>query len=267
MGRQLARVSVAPYHETLGSLLYPGFQHSLGCFEPLVQLAERVLHPKPHQLPHIGWRLDAGFGSDAAVKWLLARQTQLLVKGYNSRRAQKVVRQVSADDWQPVRPNKWVAVVPNSMRYGRCLQTLAVRWLTEAGRERCALLLHTLLAQAPLAVVANYDARGGTLESDLHQDKLGLQLMHRRKQHWCAQEAWLILTDMAHNLLIWSQPWMFADSPFASFGMVRLIQDVFTIPGRLEFKGGHLQQVSLQRSHPFAPAMLLCLERLFKTLS
>jgi hypothetical protein len=189
VGGQLARVSVAPYHETLGSLLYPGFQHSLRCLEPLVYLAERVLHSKPHQLPHIGWRLDAGFGSDAAIKWLLARQSQLLVKGYNSRRAQKVVRRVGAADWQLVRYNKWVAVVPNSMRYGRCLQTLAIRWLTEAGRERCALLLHTLLSQSPLAVVTDYDAHGGTLESDLHQDKLGLQLVRRRNQHWCAQEA------------------------------------------------------------------------------
>jgi hypothetical protein len=72
---------------------------------------------------------------------------------------------------------------------------------------------------------------------------------------------------MAHNLVIWSQPWMFDDSPFASFGMLRLIQDVFTIPGRLGFKGGRLQKVSLQRSHPFASDMLLCSERLFKNLS
>jgi hypothetical protein len=259
-------VSVAPYHETLGSLLYPGFQHSLGCLEPLVTLTERLLRPKAHQWPHLIWRLDGGFGSDDAIKWLLARHTQLLTKGYSSRRAQKVVQQVQAEEWQVVRPHKWVALVPTRVRYGRSIQTLAVRWVTEAGRERCALLLHTLFNQSLLEVVQAYDARGGTMESDLHQDKLGLQLMRRRKQRWCAQEAWVILNDMAHNLLIWSYAWMFADSLFASYGMFRLVHDVLNIPGQLEFKGAQLQKVSLQRSHPFAPEMLCCLERLFKNL-
>ena len=260
-------MSVAPYHETLGSLLYPGFQHSLGCLEPLVNLAERLLHLKPHQIPHLVWRLDGGFGSDDAIKWLLARHYQLLAKGYSSRRAQKVVGRVSAEEWQAVRPHKWVAPVPTQLRYGRRVETLAVRWLTEAGRERCALLLHTLFNQSILQVVHAYDARGGTMESDLHQDKLGLQLVRRRKQRWNAQEAWVILNDVAHNLLIWACAWMFADSPFASYGMLRLVQDVLNIPGRLEFKGDKLQQVSLQRSHPLAPEMLGCLERLFQNLN
>jgi hypothetical protein len=53
----------------------------------LVLLAERVMQPKVHQFHRLIWRLDAGFGSDDAIKWLLARHYQLLVKGYNSRRA------------------------------------------------------------------------------------------------------------------------------------------------------------------------------------
>jgi DDE family transposase len=263
----LARVSVAPYHEMLGSLLYPGFQHSLSTLQPTVQLVERLLRLKPHQRHRTVWRLDGGYGSDDAINWLLARDFQLLVKGYSVRRAQKVVHAMAPETWQPVREHKWVVVVPDGVRYARRTQTLALRWITEGGRERCALLVHTLLDRTPLEVVACYDARGGAIESDLHQDKVGLQLVRRRKQRWNAQGAWVILTDVAHNLLTWTRDWMFADSRFADYGYLRLIQDVLSIPGYTEYKGAKLQKVALQRSHPFAPEMQSCLVRLFHELN
>jgi hypothetical protein len=234
--------------------------------QPLVRLAERVMLPQAHQLHHLIWRLDAGFGSDDAIKWLLARHYQLLVKGYNSRRAAKVARQVEPDDWQPLRPNKWIAEVPTRGRYGRRVHTLAMKWHTESGLERYALLLHTLASRSPAEVAELYDARGGTIECDIKQDKLGLQLIRRRKQCWHAQEAWVILSDLAHNLLIWSKDWMFKDSSFESHGLLRLVQDVFVIPGSLEFKGDKLIKVSLQKTHPFAPEMQSCLRALFKNL-
>jgi hypothetical protein len=256
-----------PYHETLGSLLYPGFQSSLSTLQPTVELAERLLRLKPHQRHRVVWRLDGGFGSDAAINWLLVRDYQLVTKGFSVRRAQKVVRQVPSEAWQTVRANKWVAVVPNVVRYARRTQTLALRWVTEAGRERCALLIHTSLDWPALEVVQCYDARGGSIESDLHQDKVGLQLVRRRKHRWHAQAAWVILTDVGHNLLLWTRDWMLAGSRFESYGHLRLIHDVLNIPGYVQFKGSKLEKVALQRSHPFAPEMQACLVRLFHELN
>ena len=86
----MARVSVAHYDETLGSLLYPGSTHSLAAFQPMVLLAERVLELSPAQRRRTIWSLDGGFGSDDAINWLLSREYQLVTKGYNSRRAAKV---------------------------------------------------------------------------------------------------------------------------------------------------------------------------------
>jgi hypothetical protein len=234
--------------------------------QPLVLLAERVMQPKVHQFHRLIWRLDAGFGSDDAIKWLLARNYQLLVKGYNSRRAVKVASQVESHDWQPLRSDKWIAEVTTRVRYGRRVQTLALKWYTSSDGERYALLLHTLDQLSPAQVAQLYDARGGTIESDIKQDKLGLQLLRRRKQCWHAQEAWVILSDLAHNLLIWSKDWMFTGSSLDSYGLLRLVQDVFVIPGSLEFKGDKLVKVSLQKTHPFAPEMQSCLQTLFKNL-
>jgi hypothetical protein len=264
----VARLNAAPYGETLGSLLYPGFQHSLGTLQPTVLLAERLLHHRPHQRHRTIWRLDAGFGSDSAINWMLVRDYQLIVKGYNSRRAQKVVSQVDPAAWQVVRPNKWVALVPDGLRYARRTQTLALRWLTESQQERCALLIHTLLDDEPLQVIACYDQRGGAMEVDsIKQDKFGLRLTQRRKHIWQAQEAWIILTDLAHNLLTWLHDWMLSDSSFEHYGNLRLVQDVLSIPGQVVFNGDKLQKVALQRSHPFAREMQACLTRLFQNLS
>jgi hypothetical protein len=94
-------VSTCGYRETLGSLLSPGSTHSLATLQPTVLLTERVLALKPHQRHHTIWRLDGGFGSDAAINWLLSRDYPLVVKGYNSRRAQKVVVYLHLADKSP----------------------------------------------------------------------------------------------------------------------------------------------------------------------
>lgn len=258
-------MSVCRYHETLGSLLYPGSTHSVATLQPTVFLTERVLGLKPPQRRHTIWRLDGGCGSDAALNWLLARGYAVVAKGYSSRRAQSVVQSLRSAAWQRMRENKWVAVVPHSHRYARRTQTLAVRWRTESGQEQCALLIHPLLDQPVLQVAAAYDARGG-MEAELKQDKLGLGLIRRRKQRWGAQEAWVILTDVAHNLLTWTPRWMWHGSRFESYGHLRLVQAVLTIPGHLEFKGDKVQKVALLRSHPFAPEMQSCLAHLVTEL-
>ncbi len=119
-------MTICQYREPLGSLLYLGLTHSLEAFQPTVELAERLLRLKPQQQHWTLWCLDAGFGSDHNINWLLARNYQLVTQGYNSRRAQKVVRQTASDAWQTVRANRrWVTVVPNEVRYARCTQTLA----------------------------------------------------------------------------------------------------------------------------------------------
>ena len=259
-------MSVPHYRETLGSLLYPGFVHSLSTLKPTIELTERVLHLKIPQRHGVVWRVDGGFGSDDAINWVLARDYQLVAKGYNSRRAQKVVRQVPSDTWQSVREHKWVAVVPEGLRYARRTQTLAIRWITEKGQERCALLIHTLLNESPRQVVSYYDARG-SMESEIKQDKLGLHLVRRHKQRWEAQEAWIILTDTAHNLLTWTREWMWGGSRFETWGHLRLVHDGLNIPGDLAFKGTKLEKVALQRDHPFATEMQDCLARLFRELS
>jgi hypothetical protein len=262
----LSRLSVCQYGETLGSWLHVGNAHTSKVFQPMVEAAETLLKLSPRQRGLTRWRLDGGFGTDANINWLLARDYQAVLKGYNATRATAAGRQTAAHAWQAIRFDRWVAPVADGHRYARRTQSLVVRWLDKKQLPRHALLIHTLLNWSALAVVKHYDARGGQ-EVEIKQDKFGLKLTHRRKRHWEAQEAWVILTDLAHNLLRWSYPWMWAGSQFEDFGFMRLIQDVLKLPGTLAFKGDKLTKVSLCETHPYALEVTTCLRRLLTELS
>lgn len=231
-------------------------------------MADQLLALPAARQARIGWRLDSGFGTDDAINHLLPHGNPVVVKGFSARRAAKVVRGVADTAWWEVGPDKWVAQVPNVVDYVRRTQTLALAWRTPKGHDKSALLIHQLFDWHPVDIVRFYNARGG-METEIREDKVGLQLVKRRKQAWNAQAAWVVLTDLAHNLLCWLGPWMFNDSTFETFGALRLVQDLLGLPGRLEFGGRHgdrLQKVCLQRTHPFAPEMQHCLQRLFREL-
>lgn len=238
----------------------------------MVLMAESLLALPPARQPRLLWRLDAGFGTDAGINWLLPRRSRLLVKGFNNRRAQKVVGQVPDEAWIEVGPRKWAAPVPNVVRYARRTETLALDWFTGQGKEKCALLTRSdqLFDQSPAELVRCYNARGG-METEIRDDKVGLQLVKRRKHAWPAQAAWVVLTDLAHNLLKWTDDSLrvWHGSDFEGYGALRIVQDLLPIPGRVQFggrKGDRLEKVALQRSHPYARKMQACLQRLFREL-
>ncbi|MCC6190619.1 MAG: transposase [Anaerolineales bacterium] len=220
---------------------------------------------KPHQRARTGWRLDGGFGTDANLNWLLPRFGQLVIKGYNATRAAASARRREAGDWQEIGPERWVALEPDGVRYGRRTQSLVLHWLGEKRTDHYALLVHTLLDWPMAKVVQFYDARAQQ-EVQIRQDKTGLQLTRRRKRAWHAQEAWVILNDLAHNLLAWTHDWMWHGSRFEGYGCLRLVQDVLNLSGHFVFKGDKLQKAALCRSDPLAPEVAECLERLLTEL-
>lgn len=110
-------------------------------------------------------------------------------------------------------------------------------------------------------VLAHYDDRGAC-ETEIQADKRGLQLERRRKKRLAAQEALILLTDVAHNLLAWTKHWMFPTGPYANFGALRFTQDILTLPGRLYFDHDRLVEIHLNKRHPHADAVAEALSRL-----
>ena len=253
------RVSVPRYHETILSLLKPGNVPSSQAFQPAVLEMERLMGWSLEQRQHILLRSDGGCGTDANINWQLARHYQLLTKGFSGQRAQAYGQTVQA--WQELRPGLCVAPVPHPIRYARRTQSFLRRWQDSHAQWKYAIQIHTLLTTSPAAVVQRYDARGA-MESEFKDDKSGWHLARRRKHQWCAQEALLLLTDLAHNTLAYLRPWLFTDSPFMAWGPLRVIRDLLAMPGQVRFKGDKLVMVALPQRHPYASDMAHCLTEL-----
>ena len=262
-GRQLVRVSAPTYHETLLSMIYPGSQSGLTTFKTSVRLVQNMLQLTRDQRRQIVWRTDAGLGTDENINWALAHDYQVLMKGYNGKRAQAFARRIADADWYALRQDRWVAIVPKPPRYSRRTQTLLLRWFNEARQFQYATLVHSLLDQDWHTIPGLYDERGA-MEIEIKADKSGLLIPKRRKKRGAAQEALILLSDWAHNILTWTHPWMFLDSSFDKFGPIGLINDVFCVPGEIVIKGDQLHMVALRESHPYAAEMALCLAKLLK---
>jgi hypothetical protein len=261
-GRQLARVHAPQYHETLFSHVYPGNQESSTAYVPTLQALDAFLALTPAQKQCTVLRSDAGFGSDANINRALSDQWQVLTKNKGGgRRPLALARQVAAQEWQYLGCERWVAQAVNPPRYVRPTQCLLFRWPNRAGQIKHSVIVSSITTWTMAETIAHYDDRGAC-ETEIQSDKGGLKLERRRKKRLAAQEALVLLTDLAHNLLAWVPQWMFPDEPLATFGTTRLIEDVFHLPGRLFFCGERLTKVQLNRLHPHAKVVAEGLERM-----
>jgi hypothetical protein len=169
---------------------------------------------------------------------------------------------VAAADWQTIRADHWVARAVTPPCYVCPTTCLVLRWLTPQQKAKQAIIVCSITDWTMSEVVAHYDDRG-TCETEIQADKGGLSLERRRKKRLAAQEAIVLLNDVAHNLLSWVSQWMFTHDPLlGSFGSTRLVEDVFQLPGRLRFSDERLVEAQLNRLHPHAEAVAADLERL-----
>ena len=228
--RHVIRFTLAGYHESLLSVAYPGDRHGYEYCKPAMQQLLGAWPWTLEQRRQIIIRSDAEQGTDENLAYLLWCNFQILMKGYSGQRTQARVKRTPATAWQ-VDPDTGAlggagarAAPPGTPRRGATV-ALARR---QEGLGLCHLALHVALPVFQQWRL--YDGRG-SMETEIRADKSGLNLNLRRKHSLNAQEGWLVLTDVAHNLLAWLQPWMLTGSPFASFGPKRLVQDLLTIPG------------------------------------
>jgi hypothetical protein len=260
-GRQLARVSAPQYHETLFSQLYPGNQPNNPAYIPTLQALDRFLALAALQKQRTILRTDAGFGSDRNLDYALDEDWQILSKGFSGSRAAALSRKVALADWLDLGKERWVARVAHPPVYVRPVQYLLLRWLTPQQVEKHAAVICSILEWPAADVIAHYDDRA-RCETEIQADKGGLKLRQRRKLRLPAQEALVLLTDIAHNLLAWAAEWMFPDGPLAKYGTTRLLEDVLTLSGRLKFDGQRLAEVQLNEKHPHAQEVGAGLQRL-----
>jgi hypothetical protein len=259
-GRKLVRVRAADYQETVWEDVLPGRAvETLAVVQAAVTAAERLLG-LGDEVPEVWrrrarteWRLDGGWGAEEIVNWLLCRGYQVTGKFKAASRVRKLVKPIAR--WEATSSaGREVAVVPAPAELALPIAQYAVRTLSKdrPGGYYYAVLFTSRTELGMNAAVDHYDGRAG-MEADLKGDKHGLGLAVLRKHKLAAQKLVVLLIELAHNVLIWARAWLRAGAPrLAACGIVRLVGEVWAVPGRIKLHGDRILRVRLRPEHPRA---------------
>jgi hypothetical protein len=253
-GRQMARVIASHYEEIISDCVLPGNVQLNKVLRPLVEEMEVTLDLDRDKRSRTVLRIDAGGGSLNDVNWLLRRGYQMHSKDCSLQRAAGIaptVKEWFPDPLHPGRQVGWAAC--GSHDYEREVRRLIVRWKKRNGQECFAALLSTLtprqvfdlLGQLPkllhdrrtvaLAYAYLYDKRGGTIEIEFKEDKQGFGLTKRNKKRYEAQQMVVLLSALAHNVVVWAREWLSGETAkVMKNGVLRMVRDVFVVSGFLE---------------------------------
>jgi hypothetical protein len=252
-GRQLARVVATHYEEVVLDWVGPGNVQLNGCLRPLVEEAEWMLDLDAAKRARTVLRIDAGGGSINDVNWLLRRGYHIHSKDVSAERAAGIAPTVGEWYDDPQHPGRRVgwATCPSD-GYEREIRRLIVRWRKRNGQECFAALLSTLsprqvfglLGESPqqltdrravaLAYAYLYDKRGGSIEIEIKEDKQGFGLTKRNKKRYYAQQMVVLLSALAHNVVVWSREWLSEVAKIKRQGVLRMVRDVFHVCGFVE---------------------------------
>jgi hypothetical protein len=253
-------VSAINYHETVWSDLFPGNYLTMQCLQAAVLAVESSFDLGPAERKRTLYRLDGGAGTDENLGQLLARDYQVLAKGFSGKRAKALAAQVQR--WDSYEPESWLGRVSPTFDLGRPIDVLVKKRLHK-GKWKHSYYVTTLTFPSKKAFMDSYNLRGGAEVEQFRSDKSGLHLSARRKQRFTAQKALILLTDLTHNLLADFRYHGLANSPFAEWGLKRMVRDLLAMPGRLYFEAGQLKRIELLQTHPYAEALIICLERYY----
>jgi len=248
-------VSAIHEGETIWSDVYPGNYHTVHCLQPAVESTETALELSAEQRRRTVWRMDGGAGSDEHIIWLLARGYQIMVKGMSNRRAEALARQVQR--WDPYTENAWLGEVDPPTDYGRPVRVFVKRRLKD-GQFLHSYYVSTLSLPSKGCFLRLYDDRGGAEVEQFRHDKSGLSMEARRKRCFTGQKGYILLTDLAHNLLADFAHHGLTGSPFAGYGPKRIVRDLFNMPGMVTLAQNQVQ-IDLLSQNQFSEELAMCL--------
>lgn len=263
-GWQLGRVLAINYGDIICERLYDGRAHLESKLEELVRAAEETLALTAGQRQRTRLRIDGAGGSDRFVNWALERGFGILTKVHSWKRSRNLATSVKKWHVDPHDDGRAVGWVTTTHPYVRATRQLAVRKRNKQGQWLFSVLVTSLppqalvwLAQQPTpralptrnrtmwALLHAHDHRGGGVETIIRESKQALGLNKRNKRRFIAQEMLMLLTQLAHNTLIWFRQALAAVDPRWQFwGLMRLVRDFLNMRGLLNVsESGHLKSI------------------------
>src|SRR5438093_11709989 len=106
------------------------------------------------------------------------------------------------------------------------------------------------------------------IEATFCQDKQALGFVTRRQRRWAAQQMVLLLARLAHHLLLWGKQWLrrvpTTRRRLQGYGLVRLLRDVWAVPGVIRWRRGWMVSVRFSPLHPLATPLQASFSALFR---
>jgi hypothetical protein len=238
--------------------VFAGNAHTVHCLRPAVLAAEIALDLAESQRQRVVYRLDGGSGSEIEMQWLVGCGYQILAKGINHNRATKLGQQVQR--WDPFGED-WLGEVTPPTNYLHPVRVIVKRELEKDHSFHYTYYVTTLAFSSKKLFQAHYNARGGAEVEQFRNDKSGLGLEARRKRSFLGQKSYILLTDLAHNLLSDFCARGLAGSTFAGYGPKRIVRDLLKTPGKLVFEAGVLKRIELLSLKQISKELLQCLQR------
>jgi hypothetical protein len=211
-------------------------------------------------------RLDGGFGTTESLNWLRSRGYHVVAKISHSGRVSQWRQSIGP--WQPTSsPGREIAAVLRPQRFCRSTRQWVIRTPKAKGGYQSAVLVTTLPDLDPVAVADAYDGRA-MIEATFCQDKQALGLVTHRQRQWEAQQMVLLLARLAHHLLLWGKQWL-SQVPttrrrLQGYGLVRLLRDVWAVPGVIRWRRGWMVSVRFSPLHSLARPLQESFSALFR---
>lgn len=125
----------------------------------------------------------------------------------------------------------------------------------------------TLTDLEPAVLADTYDGRA-MIEATFCQDKQALGLVTHRQRPWEAQQMVLLLARLAHHLLLWGKQGL-SQVPttrrrLQGYGLVRLLRDVWAVPGVIRWRRGWMVSGRFSPLHPLASPLQASFSALFR---
>src|ERR687888_1072175 len=265
-GRKVLRWTASAYREILYETLLRGKASAVPALKAALGELETRLGWTRERRQRIVLRLDGGLGTTEVLNGLLSRGYQGVAKISHSGRVRK--RRQALGPWQPTSsPGREIAAVLKPHRCCRRTRQWVIRTPKDKGGYQYAVLVTTLSDCEPAPLADAYDGRA-MIEATVCQDKQALGLVTRRQRQWAAQQMVLLLARLAHHLLRWGKQWLSrvpsTRRRLQGYGLVRLLRDVWAVPGVIRWRRGWMVSVRFSPLHPLAIPLQASFSALFR---
>jgi hypothetical protein len=264
-GRKTLRCTASDDREMLHETLLRGKATAVPALKTALSALETPLGWTRERRQRVVRRLDGGFGTTEVRNGLWSREYQGVAKISHSGRVRKLRQALGP--WQPTSSlGREMAPVLHPHRFGRATRQWVIRTPKEKGGYQDAVVGTTLTALEPVDVTDAYDGRA-MLAAPFCQDKPALGMDTRRQRRWEAQQMVLLLARLAHHLRLWGKQWLSrvpaTRRRLQGYGLVRLLRDVWAVPGGIRWRRGWMVSVRFLPLHPLASPLQESFSALF----